>query len=145
MGHPANEYATFAYLNEDYVPVLCTPKKADKWFWSEDQRRSQIKLDYINGWGLETRFRRFSLESDGPPLFWQVSCWAQAAKVGPFQSRIRWFGTKDAALEFHMVVAAAIARGDTVDDDLIPLEQEFNFDAEADDEEDHDQADWWKE
>jgi hypothetical protein len=48
--------------------------------------------------------------SDGPPLFWKVSCMRISA---PFESRERFFGTKEAALDLHGLCAAALARGHT--------------------------------
>jgi uncharacterized membrane protein len=61
------EYYTWAYLNEECVPVLCSRKKANKWYRSEDEARAHIKRDTINGWCIDTRFLRFSVVPDGLP------------------------------------------------------------------------------
>jgi hypothetical protein len=105
-GHRGNDYAVCAYLNEESVPVLCTRKEANEWAESGGYARSQIKVDIIKGSGIETRFHRFSLAPDGPPLFWRVCWWSKAE---PSECVKRWFGTKEAALEFHAVIADAVA------------------------------------
>jgi hypothetical protein len=108
------EYYTWAYLNEEYVPVLCTRKRANKWYRSEDEARSQIKRDVINGWFIHTTFLRFSVVPDGPPQFWTVGYWPEE-RVDPLAGGGRSFLTKEAALEFHASLTAALARGDAID------------------------------
>ena len=88
MGNRALTYATWAYLGEDDVPVLCTRKKANEWAWSkEGLQRSQIKHDRILGWTIRTSFERYSLAQDGPPLFWNVSCFKERGAMTGFRSQ----------------------------------------------------------
>jgi hypothetical protein len=47
MGCRENDYAVWAILGQDDVPVLCTRKEANEWFWSKDRKRSQIKSDQL--------------------------------------------------------------------------------------------------
>jgi hypothetical protein len=105
------EYYTWAYLNEDYVPVLCTQKRANQWYRSEDEARSLIKEESINGWTIWTNFLRFSDVPDGPPGFWNVG-YRPEEIVDSLRGGGRSFLTKEAALEFHAKVAGRIrARG----------------------------------
>src|SRR5260221_13217011 len=88
MGNRALTYATWAYLGEDDVPVLCTRKKANEWAWSkEGLQRSQINHNRIPGWTIRTSFLRYSLAPDGPPLFWNVSCFNERGAMTGFGSQ----------------------------------------------------------
>jgi hypothetical protein len=73
MGNPANDNAVWTYLGPDNVAILCSRKKANEWWDSKDVKRARIKNNKVKGWEIDTRFWRFSLIPDGPPLFWQVS------------------------------------------------------------------------
>lgn len=110
------EYCTWAYLNEEYVPVLCTRKRANKWYRSEDEARSLVKEDSINGWTIWTKFLRFSVVPDGPPQFWNVGYQLEDRNADPLAGGGRSFLMKEAALEFHALVATALARGDAIND-----------------------------
>src|ERR1700751_1728300 len=77
-----DERMTFAYLDKDEVPVLCS------WFeWKERGKREadrcQLRYDRIDDWEIDTRFQGCSTALDGPPLFWKVS-----------SSQARHFGTR---------------------------------------------------
>jgi len=96
-------------LNDDDVPVLCSRRKAREWRQGK-ANRCCVKENHVAGWRLYTTFNWYSLAPDGPPLFWKVSCMRISA---PFESRERFFGTKEAALELHGLCAAALARGHT--------------------------------
>src|SRR5580693_2938383 len=62
---------TFAYLNKDEVPVLCSWYEWKEW-WKREGDRCQVKYDRIDDWEIETRFQGRSAALDGPPLFWDV-------------------------------------------------------------------------
>lgn len=135
MGYRGNDYAVWAILGHDDVPVLCTRKEANKWFWSKDYRRSQIKDDHVDRWCIYTSFSRLSNELDGPPMFWRAGCFAE---TGPYMGIARHFSTKEATLEFHATLAAMLrAHGD----DALKLSELVD---QVNDE-DPDEADWWKE
>jgi hypothetical protein len=138
MGNRALSYATWAYLGENDVPVLCSRKKANEWAWNkEGQQRSRIKRDRTVGWTILTRFQRYSLAPDGPPLFWKVCCFKENGKLGMAE---KFLGTKELALEFHAGLVA------TIRDDA-PLLSEGDFLellCQPDDDEGFDGADWWK-
>jgi hypothetical protein len=143
MGCRENDYAVWAILGQDDVPVLCTRKEANEWFWSKDRKRSQIKSDHVDGWCIYTSFSRMSLEPDGPPLFWRVGWWTET-KAPPFRSGERAFATKEAALEFHASLAAMLrAHGDSALK-LLELMNQTEERYPEDDEEGREGADWWK-
>ena len=59
---------TFAYLNKDGVPVLCSWYEWKEW-WKREGDRCQVKYDRIDDWEIEIRFQGRSAALDGPPLF----------------------------------------------------------------------------
>ena len=93
-----DERMTFAYLDKDEVPVLCSWFEWKEW-WKREADRCQLRYDRIDDWEIETRFQGCSTALDGPPLFWKVSF---QTSTGPSQAR--HFGTKEAALAFHAEV-----------------------------------------
>lgn len=142
MGFRENDYAVWAILGQDDVPVLCTRKEANKWFWSKDYRRSQIKSDHVEKWCIYTSFQRMSREPDGPPLFWLVGWFSE---TDPFTSGELLFGTKEAALEFQRTLVAMIrAHGESALE-LLELVNQTVQDDFGDDDEDKEGTDWWKE
>jgi hypothetical protein len=98
MGIPENTYAVWAMLNEEGIPVLCSKEEADEWWLSHDNAKNAlIRSESVGAWLIEAMFSRYSLALDGPPLFWRVICHRDETFVGGS----RWFGTREAALEFH--------------------------------------------
>jgi hypothetical protein len=102
-----DEKMTFAYLNKDGVPVLCSWYEWKEW-WKREGDRCQVKYDRVDDWEIETRFQGRSAALDGPPLFWEVRF---------FSPRIvshgaRHFGTKESALAFHAEVVERIISGE---------------------------------
>jgi hypothetical protein len=144
MGHPGNDNAVWAYLDATNTVILCTRKEANAWWYSEEGKRAQIKYDEIDGWDVDTRFWRFSLFPDGPPLFWRVS-WFTGNIVTGYWSGGRHFGTMEAGLEFHAGVMATIRNGGvpeaTIHEDGLE-EYESGW---SNDPEESDSAYWWKE
>ena len=137
MGNPDLDYANFAYLNDEDIPVLCSRKEARE---SYNGQRCSMKHDDVAGWRIYTDFNWFSLEPDAP-MFCQVSWWHESK---PFSGlgKERHFGTKEAALQFHsdlMVRLLDEQAGPGYSDSPQYLE-----DAE-DDPHDRDDANWWKE
>jgi hypothetical protein len=83
-----DERMTFAYLDKDEVPVLCSWFEWKEW-WKREADRCQLRYDRIDDWEIETRFQGCSNAPDGPPLFWRVSFYTS---TGP--SEARHFGTE---------------------------------------------------
>jgi hypothetical protein len=100
-----DERMTFAYLDNEEVPVLCSWFEWKEW-WKREADRCQLRYDRIDDWEIETRFQGCSTALDGPPLFWKVSF---QTSTGPSQAR--HFGTKEAALAFHAEVVERIKSG----------------------------------
>ena len=63
-----DERMTFAYLDKDEVPVLCSWFEWKEW-WKREADRCQLRYDRIDDWEIETRFQGCSTALDGPPLF----------------------------------------------------------------------------
>jgi hypothetical protein len=138
MGCRALTYANFARLNDEDIPVLCSRKEAREWYQSKAADLHCLRQTQIAGWQIFTTFNWFSLATDGPPLFWKVTC---SRASGPFERRELWLGTKEAALELHELCAAVIARGHTLNG-LIPLDSTTLAIRGLPE---PDEADWWKE
>jgi hypothetical protein len=96
-----DERMTFAYLNKDEVPVLCSWFEWKEW-WKREGDRCQVRYDRIDDWEIITRFQGCSAALDGPPLFWEVS----------FSHESRHFGTKESALAFHAEIVERIMSGE---------------------------------
>ncbi len=143
MGNPANDNAVWAYLDATKTVILCTRKEANAWWNSEEVKRAQIKYDEINGWKIDTRFWRFSLAPDGPPLFWRVGWWTGNIVTG-YRSGERHFGTMKAALEFHAGIMATIRKGGVTDSTIQEDSEGLDESGWSDDPEESDPADWWK-
>jgi hypothetical protein len=138
MGCPDLNFATWAYLNEEGVPVICSRKEANHWFLSGGGHRSQVRLDRIGGWNLGTRFCTFSLLPDGPPLFWQVCLWHENHEFRVGEQR---FATKVDALEFHAnIIWLFRTHGNRAPEVL-----EILYSKDSEDVDEDDPADWWKE
>jgi hypothetical protein len=102
-----DEKMTFAYLNKDQVPVLCSWYEWKEW-WKREADRCQVKYDRIGDWEIETRFQGRSAAADGPPLFWQVRFFSpRIASDG-----VKHFGSKESALAFHGEVVERIIAGE---------------------------------
>ena len=101
-----DERMTFAYLDKDEVPVLCSWFEWNEW-WKREGYRCQVRYDRIDDWEIETRFQGSSTALDGPPLFWKVNFYTS---TGP--SETRHFGTKEDALAFHGEVVKKIMSGE---------------------------------
>jgi hypothetical protein len=102
-----DEKMTFAYLNNDEIPVLCGWYEWKEW-WKREGDRCQFKYDRIDDWEIETRFQGRSAALDGPPLFWEVRFFSPR-KVS---DGTRHFGTKESALAFHALVVERIISGE---------------------------------
>ena len=98
---------TFAYLNKDGVPVLCSWYEWKEW-WKREGDRCQVKYDRIDDWEIETRFQGRSAALDGPPLFWEVRFFSPRI----VSDGARHFGTKESALAFHAEVVERIISGE---------------------------------
>ena len=101
-----DDSATYAYLNKDGVPVLCSWSEWRQW-WNREWDRCQIKYEEIDDWSIETRFQGCIIAPDGPPLFWEVGC----SMPGSIAKSYR-FGTKEAALDFHAEFVEKIISGE---------------------------------
>ena len=152
MSSRANDYAVWAYRGENNVAILCTRKEANDWWnpWPGG-KRTQVKNNKVKGWGVYTMFWRFCLIPDGPPLFWHVGWFRWMDATQTMQRGKRYFGTIEAALEFHSSVMATLRKGGVPDG---TSEEEKSVAGEVvqpgfvddDDEgEPKDSADWWKE
>src|ERR1700722_15871046 len=95
MGNRALLHASFARLNDQGVPLLCSRKEASEWYATR-AALCAFKRDRVGDYDITTAFRWFSLEPD-TPLFWEVSLFetSEGRSVG------YRFGTKEAALAFH--------------------------------------------
>ena len=51
-----DERMTFAYLDKDEVPVLCSWFEWKEW-WKREADRCQLRYDRIDDWEIETRFQ----------------------------------------------------------------------------------------
>ena len=102
-----DEKMTFAYLNKDEVPVLCSWYEWKEW-WKREGDRCQVKYDRIDDWEIETRFQGRSAALDGPPLFWDVRFFSRRI----VSDGARHFGTKESALAFHAEVVERIISGE---------------------------------
>ena len=163
MSNRANDYAVWAYRGENNVAILCTRKEANDWWNGNSQPlhcfvrgpggkgRTQVKNNKVKGWGVYTMFWRFCLIPDGPPLFWHVTWFRWMDATRTMQKGKRYFGTIEAALEFHSSVMATLRKGGVPDG---TSEEEKSIAGEVvqpgfvddDDEgEPKDSADWWKE
>jgi hypothetical protein len=49
MGKPENDYAVWATLNDEDVPVLCSRKKANAWLWSNNATGGSKKTMSLAG------------------------------------------------------------------------------------------------
>ena len=102
-----DEKMTFAYLNKDEVPVLCSWYEWKEW-WKREGDRCQVKHDRIGDWEIETRFQGRSAALDGPPLFWEVRFFSpRGASDG-----LKYFRSKESALAFHALVVEKIISGE---------------------------------
>jgi hypothetical protein len=154
--------ANFAYMNRDKIPVLCSRKKAWEWYHNGGAKRCNIRLDEgedLAGWGINTRFHFWGNESDGPPLFWEVSVWFSDGNPNHFRSGTARFGTMKEALFFHERLLENIQEfGEVLEDQrptlpdgtvlLIPvikLKGLFEDDDNREEDDEHDPSDWWKE
>src|SRR4029077_7195539 len=90
-----DERMTFAYLNKDEVPVLCSWYEWKEW-WKREGDRCQVKYDRIDDWEIETRFQGRSAALDVPPLFWDVRFLSPRI----VSDGARHFGTKDLRSRF---------------------------------------------
>jgi hypothetical protein len=133
MTNPALDYAIWSYLNEDNVPILCSREEANAW-WEREYDSCQIQSGRIDGWGIETTFRRYSLAPDGPPMFFRVCWWKWIEASRTMAQGERFFGTMEAAIHFH---AELVAEGN----DLMSLADH----QDGEDGEPRDAANWWKE
>jgi hypothetical protein len=137
MTNPALDYAIWSILNEDNVPILCSRKEANAW-WNREYVSCNIQSGRIDGWGIETAFRRYSLAPDGPPLFFRVCFWKWIETSCTMAQGERFFGTM-AAIHFH---AELVAKGG---EDLMSLaDHQDGEDRDDDDGEPRDAANWWK-
>jgi hypothetical protein len=98
---------TFAYLNKDEVPVLCSWYEWKEW-WKREGDRCQVKYDRIDNWEIETRFQGRSAALDGPSLFWDVAFLVPESSL----MELGTFGTKESALAFHAEVVERIISGE---------------------------------
>src|ERR1700745_2409809 len=137
MGCPELNYAIWAYLNKEGVPVICSRKEADYWIQSGGSEPSQARLDRISGWNLGTSCCTFSLSPDGPPLFWQVCLWDENHQFRAGEQR---FASKEDALEFHENIVRILHTHANMASDLLGIPYREDYE-DADEE---DAADWWK-
>jgi hypothetical protein len=75
-----NERMTFAYLDKEEVPVLCSWFEWKEW-WKREADRCQLRYDRIDYWEIETRFQGCSTALDGPPLFGRSAFKLQRGQV----------------------------------------------------------------
>jgi hypothetical protein len=102
-----DERMTFAYLNKDGVPVLCSWFEWKEW-WKREADRCQVKYDRIGDWEIETRFHGCSAALDGPPLFWKVSFFSPRI----VSDGVRHFESKESALVFHAEIVGRTMSGE---------------------------------
>jgi hypothetical protein len=97
-----NEIITYALLNRNGIPQICTSQEWLNWFRNGGEEQMKIKRETVNEWEIDVWFQGNSAEQDGPFSFWEVT--ANHPSDCPF---VRRRGTQEEALTVQLGEEAA--------------------------------------